>query len=78
MKSHGLPLPPWARHRFSTRRERLPSSRESASAAFSGSSPAHSAVGEQWFKKIFRIGASICVPKIAPISSPPTKTRSES
>ena len=39
MKSHGLPLPPCARQSASTRRDRLPSSRRSATAAFCGTAP---------------------------------------
>ena len=51
MKSHGLPLPSCARHSASTRRDRLPSSRRSATAAFFGAAPfaacAGRAVGEE-------------------------------
>ena len=71
MKSQGLPLPPCARQSASTRRDRLPSSRRSATAALRGEAPFGLARGEQWARNSWSLRF---VPKIPPSSRPPMKT----
>ena len=75
MKSQGLPLPPCSRQRASTRRDRLPSSRRSATAAFCGKAPLAWARGEQWARNSRSLRF---VPKMPPSSRPPMKTLFES